>query len=1154
MSDDIIKEGWLKKEGGKRMIWNERWFVLTKSKLTYAKSKEEMKEKLGDPSLDFVDLSTILQIQPPHDYRNSNTPVLGLGTQERTYYLTFCRNLGGSQADLVEWETAIRGAVAQLQDKKPKKETLVPVKAVIREEQTMSSPRDRERGLSSPERVKRVEIVEPIIESTANSNSKTTTTTPVPVPTIPIVETEKLSLRESQDGGLSPRILGRVAESRQVKRAHGEPQRRPSVTDLLGHFNQNEQTPQSSATGSETSGVSLNSSTSVPNYEVVKAADSPSSERSNTTSSIELDASKGVEHFESPRLNRQGRFVRENSAGQTRERGNSTPINRERLNSGNNNNNANLNATSNANPSPTPDSPLASPQALNRENSTPPPTALTAPRENRFQLGLKSSRDNNATLASPKETSSLKDSSEIPVPSTTVTAPNSGTAAPTQPSGHAGLTTSQSNVPSLSFHRGATPTQEQDGEPGDGTERTAKTPRARQFIPSPRLPPTPHNPPNPEPPKSLPEKQPKETPPSSNVNTNSPSASNTGALPTVPIKVIGSQQPSTTAPSSSTEAKVSPRPTTPCPSTPPPSLTTSSASGKEGHTKSPRGDSKGKDKRKDKRDKEKEKEESKKAAASSASASTSASNTPTSTQPASPSPTPTSPRERVKGKTTGILKYRSLKGTKDEKDKIDKESKKKREEKDAETHDKESKKKDKHAKDRPKEDANPPPTMSALLQESNRASDQSSSEDEPVTPQQPPIQPQIQLTPSQPVQQQQVQPLPNNPFFANINNVPNNIPNGSDFLSPRVARVRGDSGAGHGFNPNNANHNQGALPFPQVPLIPDYVLPTAFPDLLNHPIQRFEPAQLQRDLPHLAKGSFGIVYTGHVRHVTDAKVVIKDMSVQGEKSVEEWKKELITMSVNACPYICQVFGYTHERKTLTIVMEFMQNGDLFSILEDPVRHPLSSLQKLRMSRHIALGINQLHSNGMIHRDIKSMNVLVTEDYSCKLADFGTAKLNDNSTFMNTMNAGTPLWMAPEVKSGMYNFTADIYSYGIVLYELFEGPLLPHWNQQTQTLTLPLPFKSSSLVMPCVNRDATARPTAKQISQHLDFLTNKFCMAYMNSMSQLEKQQLKQAALSVSPPDQKDDENVKKIEVSIAYRHLLKQPPQFIDSILTNCFI
>jgi serine/threonine protein kinase len=51
---------------------------------------------------------------------------------------------------------------------------------------------------------------------------------------------------------------------------------------------------------------------------------------------------------------------------------------------------------------------------------------------------------------------------------------------------------------------------------------------------------------------------------------------------------------------------------------------------------------------------------------------------------------------------------------------------------------------------------------------------------------------------------------------------------------------------------------------------------------------------------------------------------------------------------------------------------------------------------------------------------------VTDDYSCKLADFGTAKLSDANSMMNTMNAGTPLWMAPEVKRGAYDKSADIY--------------------------------------------------------------------------------------------------------------------------------
>jgi serine/threonine protein kinase len=55
-----------------------------------------------------------------------------------------------------------------------------------------------------------------------------------------------------------------------------------------------------------------------------------------------------------------------------------------------------------------------------------------------------------------------------------------------------------------------------------------------------------------------------------------------------------------------------------------------------------------------------------------------------------------------------------------------------------------------------------------------------------------------------------------------------------------------------------------------------------------------------------------------------------------------------------------------------------------------------------------------------------MNILVTEDYSCKLTDFGTAKLAAAQQVMMTVNAGTPLWMAPEVRIGQYSFPADIF--------------------------------------------------------------------------------------------------------------------------------
>lgn len=386
--------------------------------------------------------------------------------------------------------------------------------------------------------------------------------------------------------------------------------------------------------------------------------------------------------------------------------------------------------------------------------------------------------------------------------------------------------------------------------------------------------------------------------------------------------------------------------------------------------------------------------------------------------------------------------------------------------------------------------------------------------------------------------------------------MPNNNHNGGDaFHFPQ-----NPFSPNNNFNAEPDHHNdaQNAAPinYNAAPVVAlpthkqeEEFIPVEFPEFKELPMIQYNPREIQRDIPHIAKGSFGIVYTGHVPDVTE-KLVIKDMTVMNEGSVNEWKKELVVMSANSCPYICRVYGYAQEKKTLTIVMEYMELGDLFSILENPASHPLSVLQKMRMARHIALGIDKLHSNGIIHRDIKSMNVLVTEDYSCKLADFGTAKLSDSNSMMNTMNAGTPLWMAPEVKRGVYGQSADIYSFGIVLFELFYGPLLPFWNPQTQSLRLPYHFKSAPLVLPCINANPMARPSAMQISQHLDWLTNRICVIYQTNLSKQEAEQLRAAAIQTGVTTEAE---ILKSETIILYRHLLKQLPQIVDNITDNVF-
>jgi serine/threonine protein kinase len=140
------------------------------------------------------------------------------------------------------------------------------------------------------------------------------------------------------------------------------------------------------------------------------------------------------------------------------------------------------------------------------------------------------------------------------------------------------------------------------------------------------------------------------------------------------------------------------------------------------------------------------------------------------------------------------------------------------------------------------------------------------------------------------------------------------------------------------------------------------------------PLTPLDPKAIQRDFPHFAKGSFGVIFTGTVKGIAQ-KVVIKDMEVHNQRNVEDWKKEIAMMSRMRSPYVVEVLGYCSSGHILTIVMEYMVKGSLYDVLHVR-KEPLSLIQRMRMARQCALGVAHLHAAGVIHRDIKSMNILV----------------------------------------------------------------------------------------------------------------------------------------------------------------------------------
>merc|ERR1711934_1247513 len=115
----------------------------------------------------------------------------------------------------------------------------------------------------------------------------------------------------------------------------------------------------------------------------------------------------------------------------------------------------------------------------------------------------------------------------------------------------------------------------------------------------------------------------------------------------------------------------------------------------------------------------------------------------------------------------------------------------------------------------------------------------------------------------------------------------------------------------------------------------------------------------------------------------------------------------------------------------------MSRGDIRSLL-DKKGENFKWGMRLKLLREAAVGMAFLHSKKLIHRDLKPQNLLVSQDWTCKIADFGVSTIKPAVTQVMTC-VGTPSYMAPEVlRKGKYSEKADVYSFGVLLLEVYTG--------------------------------------------------------------------------------------------------------------------
>ena len=213
----------------------------------------------------------------------------------------------------------------------------------------------------------------------------------------------------------------------------------------------------------------------------------------------------------------------------------------------------------------------------------------------------------------------------------------------------------------------------------------------------------------------------------------------------------------------------------------------------------------------------------------------------------------------------------------------------------------------------------------------------------------------------------------------------------------------------------------------------------------------------------LGEGMCGEVFLGTFK---GAEVAIKKIyfSSLEDDTIMDFHNESRLMKKMTHPNIVMMKACAVKAPYAYIVLEFCQRGSLYDMYLKGRKTKPSWLQCTKMMLESAMGVNYLHSQNVVHRDLKSPNLMVATDYTTKVGDFGLSRVQDTTKTM-TM-CGSPLWTAPEMLCSVkYDEKVDVYSLAIMLWEFFA------WEEPYPNMAV---FQVSKGV-----RDGTLRPTIKK---------------------------------------------------------------------------